>query len=309
MSNAEKTQMRHAVNHISKTNFVFFGTTTYAAKVLDTLKERGYVPSCIITTPDSPQGRKLVITPPPVKNWANAHGIRLLQPEKLHADFLHGYTSLCTSADFFIVAAYGKIIPEQILTLPRFGTLNIHPSLLPRWRGPSPVQYTILSGDTETGVTVIELDTEIDHGPIVAQKKFTLSGTETAADLDNLLWSEGALLLAKVFDEPERAFREKTPQDHSQATFSKKIEKSEAYIPPEICLGVADNDAAKIWERRVRAYFPSPLVYTILKAKSGKEVRVQILKAHVVDERFIPHIVKPEGKKEMPWEEFKRGNL
>jgi len=285
--------------------FVFFGTAEYAVQVLDTLKQGDLVPRLVVTTPDAPQGRQLRLMPPPVKVWAEQNGIRVIQPVKL----LPTISELqATHSDFFVVAAYGKIMPSKVLAIPKYATLCVHPSLLPRSRGPSPVQSTILSGDTIAGVTILEVDKEVDHGPIVLQKAFALRGTETSADLNDLLWKEGGKMVAEIIKDPALLEAKKT-QEHSKATFSQKIEKSAAEIPADIILGKAKPYPIEPWERKVRAYFPNPLAYTVLKIKSGKELRVQILKAHTCDEMLIPDIVKPEGKKEMSWEDFKRGNL
>ncbi len=285
--------------------FVFFGTTEYAVHVLEALKQKNFLPVLIVTTPDSPQGRQLRLTPSPVKIWAMQQSIPVIQPEKL----LPTISELrATNSDFFIVAAYGKIMPSKILAVPKFTTLCVHPSLLPRWRGPSPVQSTILAGDAVTGVTILEVDKEVDHGPIISQKTLELTGAETSEDLDNILWKEGGNLVAEILKNAN-LLNSKKIQDHTQATFTKKIEKSDAEMPAEIILGKVKPSQTEEWERKVRAYFPTPLVYTKLTTKNGKEVRVQILKAHVNAGVLIPDRVKPEGKKEMQWADFKRGNL
>ncbi|MBI4137909.1 MAG: methionyl-tRNA formyltransferase, partial [Candidatus Sungbacteria bacterium] len=148
---------------------LFFGTAEFAVPPLEALKKAGYEIAGVVTKPDEPAGRKLELTSPPVKVWAEKHRISVWQAEKLGV----GSWELgeLPEADIFIVAAYGKIIPREIFDAPKYKTLNIHPSLLPRWRGPSPIQYAILKGDAETGVTIIKLDELMDHGPIVAQTK------------------------------------------------------------------------------------------------------------------------------------------
>lgn len=129
-----------------KLNFVFFGTPDVASETLQILKENGYTPSLIVTSPDRPQGRKMLVTPPPTKIWAMENNIPYIQPEKLSPKEI--------SADLFIVVAYGKILSEEILNIPKFGSINIHYSLLPKYRGASPVELAILNGNKETGVTI-----------------------------------------------------------------------------------------------------------------------------------------------------------
>ena len=165
---------------MNKATFAFFGTDEFSVVVLNTLKNLGFVPSFIITTPDQPKGRKMILTPPPVKVWAEENKIKIIQPTSLKNIDEQSRHALDGLNDqglplIFLVASYGKIIPKNILDIPTHGTLNIHPSLLPKYRGASPLETAILSGDTETGVTIIKLDEEMDHGPILIQeslKKF-----------------------------------------------------------------------------------------------------------------------------------------
>src|SRR3989338_8882184 len=156
----------HNTNKMSsKPNFAFFGTSEFAVKILGRLIESGYVPSLVITTPDKPKGRKMIMTPPPIKVFAQSHNLKIAQPASLLT-----YNLQPTIYNLFIVASYGKIIPKSILDIPKFGTLNVHPSLLPKFRAPSPIQAFILSGEKKTGVTIMLMDDKIDHGQILAQK-------------------------------------------------------------------------------------------------------------------------------------------
>src|SRR3989344_6086527 len=159
---------------MSNLNFAFFGTSEFAVKILGRLIESGYIPSLVVTTPDKPQGRKMIMTSPPVKVFAQKHNLKIVQPERLAVKPpLGGLTA--KSFDLFIVASYGKIIPKSILDIPKFGTLNVHPSLLPKFRGPSPIQAFILSGEEKTGATIMLMDEQVDHGPILAQRKLEFS--------------------------------------------------------------------------------------------------------------------------------------
>jgi methionyl-tRNA formyltransferase len=148
------------MNQKQNIKFAFFGTAGFSVAVLDELERAGFLPSAVVTAPDAVMGRKKVLTPSPVKVWAQARNIPVVLPDSL-ANF-----------DLFVIASYGKIIPKKILDIPRFGTLNVHPSLLPKYRGPSPIQTFILNGDEETGVTIMLTDEQMDHGPVIASAKF-----------------------------------------------------------------------------------------------------------------------------------------
>ena len=152
-------------------NIIFWGTSEFALPSLAALTLQGYGIAAVITNPDEPAGRKAALTAPPVKTWLKNQNqqIELLQPERLDKNFRSQIADL--EPQLFVVAAYGKILPKEILDIPKYGALNIHPSLLPRWRGPSPIQYAILNGDLEAGVTIIKMDEEMDHGPILAQRE------------------------------------------------------------------------------------------------------------------------------------------
>jgi len=298
-----KVESRKSIK--SKVDFAFFGTGNFAVGILQELKDNGITPELIITSPDAPAGRHLIMTPPPVKIWAISNNISYIQPVSLKKLSLSD-----RKLDVFLVSDFGKIIPDTILRTPRFTALLTHQSLLPKFRGPSPIQYTILNGETETGVTILIPDNKVDHGKIVAQNKVTLSGKETSADLEKSLSKLGGEMLVNIIPRIQEFLNNAKEQEENHATFTKKIEKPEAYIQADICLGLDTNPQQTIQaERNVRAFFLSPIAYTILKLKNGKDCRIQILKAKVENDKFIPLTIKPEGKKEMGWEDFKRGNL
>ena len=152
----------------SSTKIIFFGTSEFTVPALKALMGGGYGIVAVVTNPDEPVGRKKVLTPPPVKVVAEKYGIKILQPKRLlnNPEFAEELKNL--KPDVGIVAAYGKIIPAEIINLLRHGILNIHPSLLPKYRGPTPIQTTILNGEKETGVTIIKIDEEADHVPTIA---------------------------------------------------------------------------------------------------------------------------------------------
>ena len=168
---------------MSSIKFVFLGTSELSVKILEKLIESGHIPSLVVTAPDKPKGRKMIMTPSPVKVFAQKNNLKIIQPEKLNSELfqktdLPGLPSQSLRAtmqdgfssdyDLFIVASYGKIIPKSIFEIPKFGILNVHPSLLPKFRGPSPIQSFILSGEEKTGVTIMLMDEQVDHGAILA---------------------------------------------------------------------------------------------------------------------------------------------
>ncbi|MFA5934164.1 MAG: methionyl-tRNA formyltransferase [Candidatus Paceibacterota bacterium] len=275
----------------------FFGTPDFAVIILDELKNLGFIPSIVITAPDKPKGRHLLMTPPPVKIWAKKNNVPVLQPEKLDDTFLHKLST--ESYDLFVVAAYGIIIPLKILKLPKSGTLNVHPSLLPKYRGSSPVESVILAGDKETGVTIMKLDDQMDHGHIVAVEKISLSGEEKSGELENLLAHSGGTLLAQTI--PLFISGDIIPieQNHTQATFTKKIKKEDGLLD-------LDDDQEKNY-RKFLAYDVWPGTYFFFDV-GDKKIRVIIKDADFTDGKFVIKKVLPEGKKEMTYDDFLRGH-
>ena len=230
-----------------KIKIAFFGTPEVAVYVLDELEKFGILPDIAITASNKPKGRKMILTPPPAKVWAEKHGIPVKQPEKLLdiADKLKdgGY-------NLFIVAAYGKIIPKKILDIPKHGILNVHPSLLPRLRGASPIQSAILEED-KTGVTIMAIDEEMDHGPIVAQEEIEISDWPPKAnELEEILARRGGQILAKIIPKWVAGEIKPVEQKHDKATYCKKITKQDGLID-------LDEEAEMI-KRKVCAFTPWP---------------------------------------------------
>lgn len=274
----------------NKFNFAFFGGEPLSIPTLQKLHESGFVPGLIISNPDKPQGRNLEITPPKTAIWAKEHNIPLIQPEKLKEEDIQNVF------DFFVVVSYGKIIPKEVLDLPKLGTINIHPSLLPLYRGPSPIVTPILNGDTETGVTIIMIDEEMDHGPILAQEKITLSGVESIQDLEKSLAELGGNLLVKTIPEFTTGKIKPKEQDHAKATFCKKIKKEDGLVNLE-------SEPAKVLYNKFRAYSSGPRIFFFKNEK-----RVIITDAELIDGKFNIKKVLPEGKKEIKYEEFLKSN-
>lgn len=283
--------------------FVFFGTDEFSIQVLETLKRGGFLPSLIITVPDQPKGRKLIPTPPPVKLWAEQNNIAIAQPASLKDFDLASYMTFdIANLKFSLVASYGKIIPQSILDLPKFGTLNIHPSLLPKYRGATPLESAILSGDKKTGVTIIVLDTQMDHGPILAQKEISLSDWNPFyEELRAKLAEEGANLLTEYLPAWLDGKIKAGEQDHSSATFTKKITKEDGLIN--------FDDQPEINFRKIRALTPWPGAYFFIKHNDRNDFRVIIKSAHMENGNLVIDRVLPEGKKEMDWGSFEKGYL
>ncbi len=236
----------------SELNFVFFGTPDVASETLEILKQTGFLPSLIITSPDKPQGRKMIITPPPVKIWAEQNNIPYIQPEKItkvgldvvfksiaqagepsiairqQAD-MRGFQNNI-QPDLFIVVAYGKILSEELINMPKLGSINIHYSLLPRYRGASPVESAILNGDDYTGISIQKMAYKMDSGPIIAQEKIAIDPDEKAPTLRKRLIKIGGELLVKTLPDFIKEKIIPVPQDENKATYCKKIKKEDGLV-------------------------------------------------------------------------------
>lgn len=233
---------------------VFMGTPSFVVPVLDGLFAAENVQVVgVYTPPDRPRGRGRAPEMPPVKARAIDLGLDVYQPESLRAQEVQAELN-SLEADVFVVAAYGKLLPPPVLEAPSHGCLNLHPSLLPRHRGPSPVATAIEEGDKETGVTLMLLDQGMDTGPLVAQRRFPLSSHETADDLTATLFKLGGDLLLESLSGWVDGRLDARPQDAALATVTRKLERSD---------GQADwNVAAAILERRARAFTPWPGLFT-----------------------------------------------
>ncbi len=269
-------------------NFAFFGTPALAALTLDTLLEHGYMPSVIITSPDTHSGRGMHLMATPVALWADAHNIPCLKPEKLDAELIEKLASFDLALS--IVVAYGKILPEEIISLPSLGTINIHYSLLPKYRGASPVEAALLSGATVTGVSIQQMAYKLDSGPIITEIETPIGADETKETLRSRLTDMGAELLAQTLPDIFSGNIIKTPQDESGATYCGKIKKEDG----ELFL----NGDPKINYNKYRAFMGWPSVYFF---KDGK--RIKITKARYENNSFIIERVVPEGKKETEYKE------
>ncbi len=278
-------------------NFCFFGTDSFATTILDELEQSGFLPKAVVTAPDKPQGRKLIITPPPAKVWAGKRNIEVIQPENFSTEVINQLSSL--NCQLFIVASYGNIIPQEVLEIPPHKTLNVHPSLLPKLRGASPVQTAILQ-ENKTGVSIMRIDEKMDHGPIVAQKEthqWDITSIPEADTLEEELAIAGGKLLAESIGPWVAGKLPEIPQDHAQASFTKKITKADA----EIKL----YDPAEENIRKIKAYagWPRAFFFTTIK---GQQKRIVITKAAYSENPLYIQRVTPEGGKDMSFEDFQK---
>ena len=296
----------------NEVKFAFFGTSHIAVFVLDELKNAGLIPSLIITPPDKPKGRGLALQECAAKTWALSNKIEILQPEKLDSEFSSRLLATGYKLDVAIVVDYGKILSRDVLDIPKRGFLNVHPSLLPRLRGPSPIRSAILNDEKQTGVSILVVDEEMDHGPIVAQKRVTVEEWPHLVELEEMLMREGGRLLAQILPQWVAGEIDAHEQNHDIATYSEKIEKED---------GLLDlNDDAYKNLLKIRAYEGWPGTYAFFERPSTssgqatKKIRVAILDAHIENDPSTPlgastltiDRVKPEGKRDMSYAEFQR---
>lgn len=232
---------------------LFAGTPPFAAAALDALAEAGHDIALVLTQPDRPAGRGMKLTPSAVKQAAQARGLPLYQPTSLRTPEAQAELA-AADADVMVVAAYGLILPQPVLDLPRFGCLNIHASLLPRWRGAAPIQRAILAGDTETGITIMQMDAGLDTGAMLAKTGVPIRETDTAASLHDTLAAAGAqAIVAALANYPALVPQ---AQDDTQATYAAKLSKEEAKLDW--------RQPADVLARAVRAYNPAPGAWTLL---------------------------------------------
>ncbi len=281
--------------------FVFFGTPDIAVVALQTLHDAGFIPALIITAPDARVGRGLVLTPSPAAQWAEQHAIPTLKPTKL-SDLAVADTLRAQQLELGIVVAYGKIIPKTLLDMLPRGTLNMHPSLLPRHRGPSPIESQILTETSahDVGVSIMLLDEQMDHGPVLAQEVVAdeiPTWPMSAIDLRALVARRGAQVLTRTLPAYIDGTITPTPQDDTQATYCTLIAKEDAHIDLQ--------DDALTNYRKICAYAVWPRAFFFAE-KNGKRVRVVITHAHLDDNTLIIERVIPEGKKEMSYSDFMR---
>jgi len=282
---------------INNTKIAFFGNSKFSVFCLEEMKNLDQTPDIIITTPDRPMGRKMQLTKSETKVWAEENNVPFIEQEKLKDE---EFLEKLKNYDLFIVASYGKIVPKVILDMPKYGVLNIHPSLLPKYRGPSPLQEQILNDEKNVGVTVMEMDEQVDHGPIITQSKIEIPNWPVNLfELKQIMAKEGVKILLANLESWLEGKIKPTEQNHTEATFTKKVEKND---------GLLDLEFGKPYENylKTKAYYPWPGTFFFID-KNGTKIRIVIKDSEYKDGAF--HILKvvPEGKKEMSYEDFLRG--
>lgn len=269
----------------SNLKIIFFGTPDFVVPVLQALVEQFQV-VVVVTAPDKKVGRKQILTPSPIAEFTQQHKILTFKPEKLDQNFVT-YNLEPKTYDLFIVAAYGKLLPSKLLEISQYGSLNIHPSLLPKYRGPSPIQSAILNGDQVSGVSILVVDEKMDHGPVISTKEISISDTDTFETLSKKMFETGADLLIKIIPDFISGKTKPKEQDHSKATLTKIITKEDGYFD------INNPPPPEQLDRMIRAYYPWPGVWTRWNNKIVK---------------FLPGgLVQMEGKKATKLEDFLRG--
>lgn len=286
-------------------NFAFFGSDEFSIIVLQQLLSAGLAPSLCVTQPDKPKGRKLVLTPTPLKEFCISNNIPVITPEVLDEKEIISPESARGSEvtyDFFVVASYGKIIKQNILDIPTRGCLNVHPSMLPMLRGASPIETAILNDTKETGVTIMLMDAMMDHGPILMQKQHTFTQWPSAKkEVHDTLATLGGMMLAETIPKFMNGEIDPVPQDHTSATFTKMIKKEDGRILIE------DTDYATYL--KYLALTPWPGLFFFIE-KQNRQIRVKIESAHFdAHLGFVIDTVIPEGKSTMSFESFRNGYL
>ena len=290
-------------------SYIFFGTGHIARYVLDELEHAGLLPALVVSAPDAKRGRGMELSPSLVGAWALERSIETLKPENIGPSAIEDIRTRAKElgADVFVVVDYGYILPPELLAIPSRGILNMHPSLLPRLRGPSPIRSAILQDEREVGVSIIRIDEKMDHGPIVAQKKVAVPewpastpnrGEPPRADaLEELLAREGGRLLAQMLPLWLSGQIEEREQNHDVATYCTKFTKED---------GMLDLSADPYQNLlKIRAFEGWPGTFAFFE-RGGKRIRVQILDARLEGEDLVIESVKPEGKARMPYADFLR---
>jgi methionyl-tRNA formyltransferase len=294
---------------------IFFGTPEFAVKTLESLHASTNIKvELVVTQPDKAVGRKKIITPPPVKAKADELGIKTIQP-KNKKELEDNLKEI--SADFFVVVAFGMILTPKTLKIPKYGSINLHASLLPNYRGASPIQEALLHGDKETGITIMKMDKELDHGPIYLLRKVSIQKEDQLESLSKKLAKVGAEIMPYALKDIMN--KELTPieQNHLEASYCGKIKSEDGKVNW--------NKSAKEIFNMVRAYNPWPSTFTEFKEKKLYILKSDFeekdsqnspgtlfleentLKIATKQGNIIPQLLKPEGKKEMNAKDFING--
>lgn len=243
---------------------IFAGTPEFARQALAAIIAAGHDLVLVLTQPDRPSGRGMKLTPSPVKVEAQQHDIPVYQPEKLKDPASHEPIR-AAGADVMVVAAYGLILPQAVLDIPRHGCLNIHASLLPRWRGAAPIQRAIEAGDTETGICIMQMEAGLDTGPVLLEKRLPIAESDTGASLHDKLAALGAQAIVEALSSLDRL--KPVPQPAAGVTYAAKLSKEEARLDWSL--------PAEVAARKIRAFDPVPGAWTLLHGETIKIWRAQ----------------------------------
>lgn len=245
---------------------IFCGTPEFAVPFLISLMHDNEIEvQAVVTQPDKPVGREQILTPPPIKETAQQYNLPVLQPEAINEDFLELIKKM--KPDFIVVIAYGMILPKEMINIPKYDCINVHASLLPKYRGASPIQTALLNGDKETGVTIMQIDEELDKGGIYLLRKVAIDSTDTSEILSKRLAEIGAIILPSVLKDIADEVLTPLPQNEDDANYCKKISKKDAHIDPK-------KESADQILNKLRAFTPWPGIYMDFKGK-----RLKILNA------------------------------
>jgi methionyl-tRNA formyltransferase len=253
---------------------LFMGTPDFAVPSLEALVQNGFEVVAVVTQPDRPKGRKGLLTPSPVKETALTYNIPVLQPEKVRAE--EALAEIATyEPDLLITAAYGQLLPKRLLEMPRLGSINVHGSLLPRWRGGAPVHHSILAGDKETGVTIMRMAQALDAGDILTQVVVPIEETDTMSSVYQKLAEAGAKLLLETLPQIENGTITEMPQDEALVTYGPNIKREDEEIN-------WNHDARTIFNQ-VRGLNSWPGAFTAFSHKVMK-----IWQARIIEEDSTP---------------------
>jgi methionyl-tRNA formyltransferase len=297
-------------------NLVFAGTPRFAVPTLEKLVEAGFHVRLVVTQPDRPRGRAMELTPSPVKESALKLGIPVSQPDKIKTNFEFQAELTALKPEAIIVVGYGRIVPLWMIDLPRLGNLNVHASLLPKYRGAAPVQWAIARGETVTGVTTMRIDSGLDTGPILLQRELALAAQDTAETIAPKLAVIGAELMIETLRGLQAGTVQPRPQDHERATLAPILKKEDGQIDFQ-------RSATEIWNR-LRGFQPWPGAFTSFRGKNlhvwwARPVAADVPTGMIKLEGHLPlagcasHTalelieVQVEGKKRMPAQDFVNG--
>ncbi|CAI2717166.1 methionyl-tRNA formyltransferase [Nitrospina watsonii] len=299
-------------------NLLFLGTPDFAVPTLKALHASHHTVQAVVTQPDRPKGRGRAAQPPPVKEFAMAHGLDVLQPDKASApDFVE--TLKPFQPDLIVVIAYGQLLKPNFLELPKHFCMNIHASILPKYRGAAPINWALINGETESGVTTMKIDPGLDSGDVLLIRKVRIGPDDTAQDLHDALAAAGAELALETIAQLDAGTLSSTPQNHDAATFARKLKKEDGFL--------YWNQPTQRLHDLVRGLNPWPGAYTFLNGQRLKLFRTETapgtqtdepgavvrvtpygIEVGTGDDRLILTGLQPEGKKKMSAQEFLAGH-